>query len=282
MYKIIKQPFKMSRQIYNNMNTNNNSNNRTPKCMTCEKAGLTGKALEHYTRKTQDPNSPIVCPTILAFKCGYCGQAGHSKGFCQVFKADQARAEREQARQEQEEERRRNARRAEEERQRQETNRRLQSNIFTAFDDEEENERTEELKAQLAEQDRIQAHEAAFPSLCKLPTKKQSPVTQFAFVAKNAAHLPIPKPKPKPKVVVEETFDYEDSDYDDDDYTPYVPDNSFENDDIYGRPVYARQYYTEEHELAEQTINIDNNTSISDINMDYPVSRSVVPDDDSW
>jgi hypothetical protein len=271
----------MSRQIYNNMNTNNNSNKRTPKCITCEKAGITGTALEHYTRQTPDPNSPIVCPTILAFKCGYCGQVGHSKGFCQVFKADQARAEREQARQEQEEERRRNARRAEEERQRQETTRRLQSNIFTAFDDEEENELAEELKAQLAEQAMIQAHEMAFPSLSSKPSKQQSQQTiQFALVAKNAAHLPVPKPKPK--VVVEETVDYEDSDYDDDDYTPYVPDDSFENDDIYGRPVYARQYYTEEHELAEQTINIDNNKSISDINMDYPVSRSVVPDDDSW
>jgi len=278
----------MSRQIYNtntnfnNMNTNNNFNKRVPKCLTCEKAGITGKALEHYTRQTPDPNSPIVCPTILAFKCGHCGQAGHSKGFCQVFKADQVRQEREQARREQEEERRRNARRAEEERQRQETTRRLQSNIFTAFDDEEENERAEELKAQLALEAMIQAHEMAFPSLSSKPSKQQVQQTiQFALVAKNAAHLPMPMPKPKPKVVIEETFDYdyEDSDYDDDDYTPYVPDDSFENDDIYGRPVYARQYYTEEHELAEQTIT---NTPINDINMDYPVSRSVVPDDDSW
>ena len=286
----------MSRQInntntnFNQMNANNNSNKRFPKCLTCEKAGLTGKALEHYTRQTPDPNSPIVCPTILAFNCGHCGKSGHSKGFCPVFKADQARQERDRTRRENEEERRRTERRAEEERQRQETSRRLKSNIFTGFVDEEEIEREEMLKAQLALEAMIQAHELAFPSLSSKPTKQQFQQTiQFAIVAKNAAHLPVPKPKAK--VIVEETFDY-DYDYDDDDenydddYTPYAPEDSFENDDIYGRPVYARQYYTEEHELVEQNIKNDsnmmyqyeeaNNISIA------PPSRSVVPDDDSW
>lgn len=258
----------------NNRNSTktNDTTRRVPKCLTCEKAGLTGKALEHYTRKTQDPNSPIVCPTILAFKCGYCGQAGHSRGFCQALKTDQARAEREQARRVNEEERRRNERRAEEERQRQETTRRLKSNIFTAFiDDEEENEKTEALrvevealKAQLAiqaEQARIKAEEAEFPSLCKMPSNKPVQPVVFAIVAKNAAHLPIPKPKPKFKIA-EEPIVYEDDneseyeiDYEieeDDDYTEYVPDNSFGAIvDPYERPAYAAKYFTEEHELEQ-------------------------------
>lgn len=256
----------MSRQMMNNnRNTKTNeTTRRVPKCLTCEKAGLTGKALEHYTRKTQDPNSPIVCPTILAFKCGYCGQAGHSRGFCQALKTDQARAEREQARRENEEERRRNERRAEDERQRQETTRRLKSNIFTAFvDDEEENERAEALKAQLAiqaEQARIQAEEMAFPSLCKMPSNKPVQAVQFAIVAKNAASLPIPKPKPKFKIAEEEPIEHEDIDYADsdyeeveeDDYTEYVPDTSFGAIvDPYERPAYAAKYFTEEHELEQ-------------------------------
>lgn len=290
MYKIIKQPFKMSRQMMNNNRntTKTTDTRRVPKCLTCEKAGLTGKALEHYTRKTQDPNSPIVCPTILAFKCGYCGQAGHSRGFCQALKTDQARAERDQARQEQEEERRRNSRRAEDERQRQETTRKLKSNIFTAFVDEDEIEREEQLKVQLAEQaiqERIKAEEAAFPSLCKLPTKKQAPVTQFAFVAKNAAHLPVPIPKPKAKAIVEETYYYDDdSDYEEDDYTPYVPDDSFGAvADPYEIPAHAHKYFTQEHEVEK----INNGGSML---YEYPAFsvRSVAPPtrstytDDDW
>ena len=270
----------MSRQInsnnFNKMNASNNFNKRSPKCLTCEKAGLTGKALEHYTRQTPDPNSPIVCPTILAFKCGHCGQAGHSKGFCQAFKADQARQERERARRVNEEERRRVERRAEEERQRQETTRRLKSNIFTAFDDEEEIEHAEEVKAQVDLQDMIKVQEMEFPSLSSKPSKQQAQQTiQFAIVAKNAAHLPVPKPKEIP--IVEETFDY---DYEDEEYYEdysedkkyeeyHQQDNSFETDDIYGRPTYARQYYIEEHELEQQIKN------------EYPV-RSYVPDDDNW
>ena len=275
----------MSKQInnFNQMNTNNNNNNnkRFPKCLTCEKVGLTGKALEHYTRQTPDPNSPIVCPTILAFNCGYCGKAGHSRGFCQVFKADQVRQDRDRVRREQEDERRRNERRVEEERQRQETTRRLKSNIFTAFVDEEEIEQQEMLKSHLALEAMIKAHEMAFPSLSSKPSDLQVHQTiQFAIVAKNAAHLPVPKAKPKAKTVVEETFEYEDSDCEDDDYTPYVQDDSFENDDIYGRPDYARQYYTEEHELVDQNNNINNNNNI---NIEYyPINNSVVPDDDSW
>ncbi len=259
----------MSRQMNNNRTTKTNEG-RVPKCITCEKAGLTGKALEHYTRKTPDPNSEIVCPTILSFKCGYCGQAGHSKGFCQALKTDQAKLEREQARQEREEERRRNDRRAEEERQRQETTRRLKSNIFTAFiDDDDENEKTEALRAEVealkvqlaaqAEQARIQAEEVAFPSLCKMPSNKQATTINFVMVAKTAADLPIPKPKvkaqfkaiveeePQPNIVYE---DDEESIYEEEDtYTKYVPDTSFGAFvDPYDTPGYMRKYCADENQ----------------------------------
>ena len=282
----------MSRQMNyrnNNSNTNakfnSNAMKRTPKCAMCEKAGLTGKALEHYTRETQDLNSKIICPTILAFKCGYCGQAGHSRGFCQALKADQDRAERERVRQEHEEERRRNERRVEDERQRRETTSRLRNNIYSAFDDEEENERAEQLKVQAKiqeEQARIQAEEAAFPSLSKKPVKQQAPVFQFALVAKNAAHLPIPKPKPKPVVEEEPIYYEEDSDYEEeDDYTEYVPDDSFGvAADPYERPQYAAKYFTEEHEL-EQPIKVSSNVAFQFVkSVSQPQSSSY--DDCDW
>ena len=266
MYNFNKQPFKMSKQMMNNNRNQTQFQSRAPKCLTCERAGVTGKALEHYTRKTQDPNSEIICPTILSFKCGYCGQNGHSRGFCQALKVDQTRIERDQIRVERDDERRRNERRVEDERQRQETTRRLKSNIFSAFnDDDEDNERAdalkaevEALKAQLAvkeEETRIKEAEAAFPSLSKKPVKQQAPTVQFALVAKNAAHLPIPKPKTKS--VVEEPIEY-DNDYDEDseqdydqDYTEHVQDDSFVAYDPYERPSHAAKYFTEEHEIEQ-------------------------------
>jgi len=278
----------MSRQMnYRNTNTNNSNTNtmrRTPKCLTCEKAGLTGKALEHYMRKTQDPNSPVVCPTVLAYKCGYCKQSGHSRGFCSALKADEDRAERERVRQQHEEEHRRNERRAEDERQRQETTRRLNSNIYTAFDDEEENERAEELKVQLAlqaEQARIQAEEAAFPSLSKKSVKQQAPVFQFAIVAKNAAHLPVPKPKAKPIVEEVPVYYEEDSDYEEDDYTEYVPDHSFGvAADPYERPAHVAKYFSEEHEL-EQPIKVSGNVAFQFLKSASQPQRSSY-DDCDW
>ena len=185
--------------------------------------------------------------------------------------------------QEHEEERRRNERRAEEERQRQETTRRLNSNIYTAFDDEEENERAEELKVQLAlqaEQAKIQAEEAAFPSLSKKPVKQQAPVFQFAIVAKNAAHLPVPKPKAKP-IVEEETYDYEDSDYEEDDYEEYVPDHSFGvAADPYERPAHVAKYFSEEHEL-EQPIKVSGNVAFQFLKSASQPQRSSY-DDCDW
>jgi hypothetical protein len=240
----------MSKQFNTNpkMNMNNNNSNnftkRIPKCLTCEKAGLTGKALEHFTRKTSDPSSEIVCPTILGFKCGYCGNSGHSKGFCQIMKADQDRQERERYRQERE----REARRAEEERQRQETQRQLNSNKFRVF--EEEDEEDAELRAEADAKLRAEAdakiQEMEFPSLSKKGNAKPIQVVQqqFSKIASDAAYLPQPKPKPvaKPVVAVEEYYsDYENEYYEDDEIV--IPDEDYED-------TAKRRYFTPEHELV--------------------------------
>ena len=38
--------------------------------------------VDHYLRKTRDPNSPVVCPELLKTKCPECGIYGHTKFYC--------------------------------------------------------------------------------------------------------------------------------------------------------------------------------------------------------
>jgi hypothetical protein len=38
--------------------------------------------VDHYLRKTRDPNSAIVCPELLKTKCPECGIYGHTKFYC--------------------------------------------------------------------------------------------------------------------------------------------------------------------------------------------------------
>ena len=196
----------MSNQT-NSRNINSSMKRAPPKCTTCEKAGLSGKALEHFPRKTPDPNSEIVCPTIRGYKCGFCGESGHSKGFCKAFQLDQVRKEQEYQRRVQDEERRKVDRKVQDEKLKQLTAKKLKSNIFTAFEDEEEEEaKVEKVKEQV----KVKA-ENDFPSLLKTPTKVQENTKQlyFAKIATNAAHLPVPKPKEQIKKSIEDEEYYE-------------------------------------------------------------------------
>ena len=61
-----------------------NNNNVKPFCKVCFDAGKTDTA--HFVRKTPDPKSPVVCPTLLALQCRYCDQAGHTVKYCAVLK----------------------------------------------------------------------------------------------------------------------------------------------------------------------------------------------------
>jgi hypothetical protein len=38
--------------------------------------------VDHYLRKTRDPNSPVICPELLKTKCPECGIYGHTKFYC--------------------------------------------------------------------------------------------------------------------------------------------------------------------------------------------------------
>jgi hypothetical protein len=39
----------------------------------------------HFIRETKDPNSRIVCPTLLSLECRYCFKKGHTVKYCSVL-----------------------------------------------------------------------------------------------------------------------------------------------------------------------------------------------------
>jgi hypothetical protein len=43
----------------------------------------------HYTRETRDPNSRILCPTLLAMECRYCFKKGHTVKYCPTIKKNE-------------------------------------------------------------------------------------------------------------------------------------------------------------------------------------------------
>jgi hypothetical protein len=56
---------------------------KTPFCGTCHKAGLSREEYtSHWTRKSPDPNSEVVCPLILDAICSNCKTKGHWKKYC--------------------------------------------------------------------------------------------------------------------------------------------------------------------------------------------------------
>jgi len=66
------------------MNYQSNNNAVKPFCKVCFDAGKTDTA--HFVRKTPDPKSNVICPTLLALQCRYCDMAGHTVKYCAVLK----------------------------------------------------------------------------------------------------------------------------------------------------------------------------------------------------
>lgn len=194
----------MSRQFNNNKNANNKNNNnvnsRKPFCKVCADAGKTDTA--HFPRKTPDPNSEVVCPTLLALECRYCFQNGHTVKYCVVLK-DRKNFE--------EQERREHDRHVRQEERRLEQDRLARAPVvpktsvgkFTAFLEEDEEEERQEARIaeeqkrfDLAVQEALLKKEAEFPSfVSKKAINVPAPSTNWAAMASNAALLAVPKPK---------------------------------------------------------------------------------------
>jgi len=64
----------------------NMSTKVTKFCKVCFDAGKSEKEYtNHYVRRDREPNSPVVCPTLLNQECGFCGKLGHSPKYCTVL-----------------------------------------------------------------------------------------------------------------------------------------------------------------------------------------------------
>jgi len=256
----------MSRQFNNkkfNNNANNNVNSRKPFCKVCADAGKTDTA--HFPRKTPDPNSEVVCPTLKALECRYCFKNGHTVKYCPVLKERNARDE--EFRRDREREQRHHERQMEQERLARlpPVVEKKATGKFAAFIDEDEeeerNERNEEqmrLKIEEAATALVAKRESEFPSLgMKSTSKASAPVANnWSVMAQNAASLPIPKPKVIAKAVEapKSTYNYvgwaEDSDdeYDEEMYESVIPSDDdepssprpFEFLPVTSAPCYAR------------------------------------------
>ena len=90
----------------NNTRSNKRVEKRTPYCDVCYRKGLPKESYEsHYPRSRPGPDGVIVCPTILASRCSYCGQNGHwaNEKYCQALRQDNLeREQRDKARRRQE------------------------------------------------------------------------------------------------------------------------------------------------------------------------------------
>lgn len=191
----------MSRQL-NNKNSKNNNNTyaRKPFCKVCADAGKTDTA--HFPRKTPDPNSEVVCPTLLALECRYCFKNGHTVKYCVVLK--QRKDYEEQTRREHEKHQRQVERQEEQDRlARLPPVAKKSTGKFDAFADEQEEEDREtariaedKIRFDQAVQQAVAQREAEFPSI--LSKKAHTIVTggnNWAAMATNAALLAVPKPK---------------------------------------------------------------------------------------
>jgi len=69
------------------MSRNNNNNKSTVKyCKVCHDAGKSEAEYQsHFTRENREPNSKVVCPTLLSLECRYCSNKGHTVKYCKML-----------------------------------------------------------------------------------------------------------------------------------------------------------------------------------------------------
>ncbi len=56
-------------------------------CKVCQDAGKPeSEYRSHFTRETPEPNSRVLCPTLLALECRFCYKKGHTIKYCSALK----------------------------------------------------------------------------------------------------------------------------------------------------------------------------------------------------
>lgn len=59
-------------------------------CKVCQDAGKPeSEYTSHNVRETKDPNSRLLCPTLLALECRNCFKKGHTVKYCSLLKKQQ-------------------------------------------------------------------------------------------------------------------------------------------------------------------------------------------------
>lgn len=56
-------------------------------CKVCKDSGKSEQVYSsHFPRESSDPNSKVICPTLLAMECRGCGKKGHTIKYCRNSK----------------------------------------------------------------------------------------------------------------------------------------------------------------------------------------------------
>ena len=64
-------------------------------CKVCHDAGKTeSEYTSHYVRSSTGTDGVVVCPTLLAMNCRYCGTGGHTVKFCKELEKKKKAEER--------------------------------------------------------------------------------------------------------------------------------------------------------------------------------------------
>jgi hypothetical protein len=67
-------------------------------CKVCHDAGKPESVYRsHFVRASPEPTAKVLCPTLLALECGFCGNCGHTPQYCKVLKDKQKIEKRQQA-----------------------------------------------------------------------------------------------------------------------------------------------------------------------------------------
>jgi hypothetical protein len=131
-------------------------------CKVCQDAGKTeSEYRSHFTRETPDPNSRVLCPTLLALECRFCYKKGHTVKYCTTLKNKDSQPKKESRIQ------------------KVESKPQKMSNAFACLDSDSEDE--------------VLDKEEAFPQLC-------TPITTAPKTQNYAAALTYIAPAPQPTI----------------------------------------------------------------------------------
>jgi hypothetical protein len=160
-------------------NTNTTNKNAKPFCKVCQDAGKSEKEYtSHYVRQSPDPNSPVVCPTLLSQSCRYCDKPGHTTKHCPNLASDQKKEKKEAYLKAKKEEEYKKAT------QKPVTKPTKSTNLFSALDSDSEEEEKPKPKAK-----KQVTTSKPVPVPAKAPASEQA-TPQFKIVANEFPELP--------------------------------------------------------------------------------------------